>query len=210
MKFPSAFLLLIAAFSVQAESVPDTAPVETTKAEPAVIEQRIGELGFRVMSLRVSERDQSQYYKSTATIALRIHNYGRQPIALNYNKGSGSFVNERGYTWNATPNNGVRGIGIADSGNASIDYVIDAGGDMGVTLALGNDLHKGQTAGNEFDFQATFASYEDIGEGRVRRIRSYPVSMVGLKKSSIAEQLSDAPREVGDSLKKAFGGLFGK
>lgn len=214
MKTLFASILLLAASVAQAQTeAAATANVQASPqaaAEAPVVEQRIGELGFRVMSLRVSERDRGRVYNSWATLALRIHNYGSKPIALNYNDRSGSFVNARGYTWAKKMDHSVRGVGIADGGSANVDYVIDAGGDMGVTIALGNDLRDGQTAGDEFDFQAVFSSYEDLGEGRVRRIRSYPVSMIGLKKSTLAEQLSDTPREVGDSLKKAFGGLFGK
>jgi hypothetical protein len=66
----------------------------------------------------------------------------------------------------------------------------------------------GQTLGSVYDFSADFASLRDDGEGRIDILRKFPAAFVGLQRASVAEQLGDAPKNLGDSLKKSLGGLF--
>lgn len=198
--------------------LPATAAQKTTQPTAEGVkaenlpEVRVGELSFKVTSLRISRYEGY----SKATLTLTITNNGKSPIALNYKNDSGIMVNEHGYTWKV-PNygGGVSGLPVENGRSASTDYIIDPGSELRATLQLVLEAMKpGQTVGNEYNFQAVFTSFKDMGEGRLSRVRAYPVSFIGLKKSSMpeaaAQDLKDGVSTIEVDLKNALGRIFGK
>lgn len=190
-----------------------------TKAEK-LPEVRVGELSFKVTSLRIS-RVKPNTYSTTddvwATLTLTITNTGKTPIALNYKGKSASFVNEHGYSWrerNDLGGRAITGLPVETSNSASTDYVIDPGGELSATIPLLANLEPAQSTGTSFNFQAVFSSFKDMGEGRLKKVRSYPVSFLGLKKSSLteaaAQSVKDGTSNVELNFKDALGRFFSK
>lgn len=156
-------------------------------------EVRVGELSFKVTSLRISRVKPNKYAsrdETWATLALTITNHGKEPIALDYKGGSASFVNEHGYAWTERHDlsgREISGLPVEGNNQASVDYVVDPGGQLSATIPLFSELSPNQSTGTTFNFQAVFSSFKDMGEGRLKRLRSYPVSFIGLKQSSTPE-----------------------
>ena len=44
-------------------------------------------------------------------------------------------------------------------------------------------MRPGQTPGTRFDINATFGQYEDLGQGRVRKVRDFPVAFTNVAAS---------------------------
>mgnify|MGYP001567658689 CR=1 FL=1 len=145
-------------------------------------------------------------------MALTIRNHGLKPISLTYLHESATMSDDRGYRWKdaVNTNSNSTGIALTDYQGASLESVIDPAGELRVTIPLTFGLNPGQSPGSSFDFQAAFASYEDLGQGKIRRTRQYPVSVVGLQPNTASAVPVPGMQEVGDGLKKAIGGLFGQ
>lgn len=197
-------------------------PVQITKEATAekLPEMRVGELSFQATSLRISRVTPNKYSTEDdvwATLTLTITNHGKEPIALNYKEKSASFVNEHGYSWrerNDLSGRAISGLAIETRNSASTDYVVDPGGQLSATIPLFLGLKPNQSTGTSFNFQAVFSSFKDMGEGRLKKIRSYPVSFMGLKKSSLSEATAQSAKDgasnVGLNLKDALGRFFSK
>ncbi len=150
-------------------------------------EQRVGDLSFKVKSLRVLEPRDDSGNQSWATISVSITNHGKTPIALDYVGGKTSFVNERGYVWKESKDSGraIIGVPVAEYNEASVKTVLDPESELTVMIPLKFDSlnHPERTAGNSFDFAAEFVSYENMGEGRLKKLRTYPILFAGLNKT---------------------------
>lgn len=180
---------------------------ETAAAGAATPEIVVGDLAWRVVSLRVTQpqpyRGSSLY--SNAFVTLQIRNASSVPVALNYVSGSGRVVDDRGYVYEQNWMTTVEGVGLAKKNEASSEYVVPAGGSITARVMLPREFRKNETLGSSFDFSAEFLSVEDLGEGRLKNLRKYPVSFIGLQKAGIVQGQVE---EVGGQLKKAFGSIF--
>lgn len=168
--FLLALLAGISSMTVSEES--DASRTTACDSKDAVV----GDLKFSIVSIRASQNGN----KSLVTVSLSIQNQGKEPIALNYAHNTGRIVDDKGYIYDSFIN--ITGIGVSRSREASLDYVIEPERDMGVQVVFTRFHEKGQTIGTNFDFAAEFASYKDKGEGKVERIRAYPVSIVDAKR----------------------------
>lgn len=167
-----------------------------------------GDLTFRVTSLRVPSSQIPVYLVSApAKIFMRVFNHGSAPVSLAYVLRKTNFVNEYNYVWTDLGNAGLRSIientltGLpAEYNNTSAPYsIVDPGQSIDFALPLSGGPHSsGQTAGTTFDFAAEFDSYEDLGEGRARKARTYPIAFVGLHRTDDAASAGSAqlPRTV--------------
>ncbi len=160
----------------------------------SVPEVKVGELSFQVVSLQISADTgyTNLNLSSDATIILKITNHGMSPIALNYVNKKTIFINERGYLWELdSPLSGRDFIGtyLVNNNTGSTKYVVDPKGDMMVTIPLNYEGKPGQTVGNSFNFAAEFISYQDLGEGNIKRLRAYPLSFVGLHKTVVSPEV---------------------
>jgi len=198
----------------EAASNPDKNTRADTSPQPELLpEVHVGELGFKVTSLRVSRDDRViGGFGSNANISMTITNDGNTPVALDYVKGKASFVNEYGYYWSDhNEDQAIVGLPTATANSAGVNVVIKPGSELHVTLTLFYETLNGkQTVGDNFNFEAEFRSYQNMGEGEVKQLRTYPVSFVGLQQSSLQDDAKQGLQDFGDSLKKGFGGLFGR
>lgn len=183
--------------------------IPTTACSPS-LEVCVGDLSFRITSLRVSQRN--NLGNSVAAAALSIHNRGTKPVSLTYVDDSAAMTDDHGYTWKdaVDVNRNTSGIALTAYNGASLESVIDPGSAIGITLPMAFAMNDGQTPGASFDMQATFVSYEDLGQGRLRRLRTYPVSFVGLQPNKAPGVPVPGAEPVGDAVKKALGSIFGQ
>jgi hypothetical protein len=200
-------LMLALIVSVAALMPSAALALEPASAEAAPPEVVVGDLVWRMVSLRVTQpqpyRGGSLY--SNAFITLQVRNTSAAPVLLNYVSDSGRVVDDRGYVYEQNWMTTVEGVGLATKNQASSEYVVPPGAAITARIMLPRQFKKNETLGNSFDFSAEFLSVEDLGEGRLRNLRKYPVSFIGLQKASIVQGQVE---EVGGQLKKAFGSIF--
>lgn len=181
--------------------------------EPAVAAgesapQTVGELSFRITSLRVA-RPSSPATRSLsrATITLSIRNQGAQTVFLNALKGSAVLTNDLGYRWQEGYNGSVTGLDVAEKTRASLNNPIEPGAELRVQYSLRYTVMPGQSIGASYDFAAGFESLEDLGEGRLRKLREYSVAFTDVQRSDLA---AAAGQELSDGVDEVMGALFGK
>ena len=181
---------------------------------PEASELHVGNLGFVVTSVRTEDvKNSLGGINPTAKVSMTITNHGDALIALNYDDGKVSLVDENGHYCTdrvKSANQPVIGIPTDTRSTADTGHAIAPGGHVNVTIPLVCNAHKagdGVNYGTVFDFAADFSAFADMGEGNVRKLRTYPVAFVGLHKDSA---MAGGIGDVGDALKKSFGGLFGK
>lgn len=174
------------------------------------LEVCVGDLSFRITSLRVSQRN--NLGNSTAAAAVSIRNRGTNPVSLTYLDDSAAMTDDHGYSWKdaVDVNRNTSGIALTAYNGASLETVVDPGSAIGITLPMTFAMNDGQSPGASFDMQATFISYEDLGQGRLRRLRAYPVSFVGLQPNKAPGVPVSGAEPVGDAMKKALGSIFGQ
>lgn len=113
----------------------------------------------------------------TVTTAITLQNTGPTPLILNYKWNSAVFVDSNGYQYNGDyTTNGIRGLGIAKYSTADSNSAISPGESRTITFTRERYPKNGQTVGNAFDINATFVQLEDLGEGRIRQVRDFPVA----------------------------------
>lgn len=199
-------VLILALLAGAAGLLPPAASAQEP-ALAAVPEAVVGDLAWQVVSLRVTQpqpyRGSSLY--SNAFVTLQIRNTSAVPVALNYVSDSGRVVDDRGYVYEQNWMTTVEGVGLATKSEASSEYVIPPGSAITARIMLPRQFKKNETLGSSFDFSAEFVSVQDLGEGRLRNLRKYPVSFIGLQKAGIVQGQVE---EVGGQLKKAFGSIF--
>lgn len=151
-------------------------------------EVRVGDLGFKVVSIRLSEDREDYRFNSWAIITIKVVNHGKAPISLNYVAGKTTFVNERGYTWEEEVDHHATGLTIASNNSADTHTVIDPGSESGMSIPLHySGDNPGQTTGNTFTLKSEFLAVQDMGEGRLKPVGTYPVKFSGLHKTATPE-----------------------
>ena len=173
-------------------------------------EQRIGALGFEIISLRAVAESRGQ---ARSTLTLKIRNLGSAPVILNYKHGSFSLVDEHGYGYRLGHWAGFGdpvGISTATDNRAGTADLIQPGDSINVTFVSGRNPLDGQSVGNAFDLSATFVAVTDLGEGPLRVGRTYPVAFVGVPRSAGAPAVGESVRQGGKNVvDSVLKGLFG-
>jgi hypothetical protein len=170
--------------------------------------EAVDDLEFDVNSLQMSQ-DQggSVFVSSFLTVYLTIKNNGSTPVSLNYLLNSGVMVNEFSELWFFKS---ISGVGLDTGTTTSLDYVIQPGDETKATIVFSNmPTQSNKSLGTNFNFSATFTSYVDTGGGRLKEVHIYPVSFIGLHKSSIMKSGIDDIKSVGSQLKNTFKNFFG-
>ncbi len=146
------------------------------------------------------------------TVTATIRNTSPSPMIVNYLSKSMTVVDDNGYRYGtkqySPETDSVKGIPIyGQYGNRSVDTtaIISAGGTRTITFVVGRRMDSGQTPGSRLDINATFVQFEDLGQGRIRKVRDFPVaftnatastrgasSTIGRQASGIVDQASDA------------------
>ena len=110
------------------------------------------------------------------SVTITLRNTTSMPMALNYQSRSFSLVDEFGYQYSTHSYGGsVKGIPTANS-QADPTAIIGPGASRTVTFIAARSMNRGQTIGSRFDMNATFIQVEDLGQGRIRKVRDFPVA----------------------------------
>lgn len=174
--------------------------------QDVVQKETVDDLEFKADPLQIS-RDQNTTMPNTyLTVFLTIKNKGTMPVSLNYLDSSGVLINQFSQSWSFISSTG---IGLDNGGTTSLDYVIQPGAEIKATLRYADILPENQSPGNNFNFSATFTSYVDTGGGRLKEVHVYPVSFIGLHKSSLIKSGINDLKSVGSQLKNTFKNFFG-
>lgn len=142
-----------------------------------------GEVEARLDTLRVSPpRYDGGRADIVATLTLR--NTGSTPLALNYLHDSWSATDNNGYRYSVSVAAPISGIPEAYGDRADPSAVIMPGRSRTVTVPARRDMSTGQTPGNRYDLNITFVQVEDLGQGRVRKVRDFPVAFTNVPPST--------------------------
>lgn len=144
-------------------------------------------LEARLDALRVGF--DSRHSRATVTATITLRNTGTTPLVLNYQFGSWMATDSHGYRYETyqeldSRDGTVKGIPVASSSQADTSAVIMPGGTRTVTIAARRTMARGQTPGDAFDLNATFVQFEDLGQGRIRKVRDFPVAFTNVGASS--------------------------
>lgn len=144
-------------------------------AQSGGVQWNQGALDARIDAFRIG----SPHPKRTEiTVTLRLRNTGPAPIILNYQGGSWAATDNNGYQYET--HGTVKGVPVATPSRADTSALIDAGGSRTVTFNARRGMRDGQTPGDRFDINVTFVQLEDLGQGRIRRVRDYPVAFTNV------------------------------
>lgn len=113
------------------------------------------------------------------TITLQLRNTGPQAIALNYLSGSFRLVDDAGHEYSATMKK-ASGIPTASNSEADSTALIDSGGSRVVTFNAFRVPSASDALPRQFDVHATFIQLEDLGQGRTRKVRDFPVAFTNI------------------------------
>ncbi len=193
----------IAPAKAQGDSVQTNSGAEEQAPKPGQSEVLpVGDLTFQVTALRVTPPSRDGGY-TTATLSMTIRNTGTNVVFLNATQQTAVLTSEHGYRWGAGNAPRVTGIDVANQSRASLNNPIEPGRELRIQYALPGRLRSGQTLGDAFDFVCEFQSHQDLGEGQLKKLRSYPVSFVGLSRSG------GIGKAVGDGATSLLKGIFG-
>ena len=109
-------------------------------------------------------------------------------MVLNYETNSLSVTDSNGYNYimdyeRVNPEKTIKGIPATKFARVDTSAVIMPGASRTVTFIADRKMNAGQTPGGRFDINATFGQYEDLGQGRIRKVRDYPVAFTNVTTS---------------------------
>jgi len=178
-------------------------------------ELRIGELAARVSSIRLGPANLSGV-RQGATVTVQLRNVGAAPVALNYKQGSYALADNRGYRYEffGFERENVKGIPMTKPREASTSNVLAPGETQTVMFLTQRQFEPGQTPGTAFDVSMTFAAYADMGQGRVKLLREYPMTFVGVPASTgpegaVLQPTNSTKSRTGDAVDRALRNLLG-
>ena len=151
-------------------------------------------LAARVTSIRLSQKC-SDCHRTAVTIAIEIRNNGSTPLALNYEARSFSLTDNHGYMYQLLENDqlrGVKGIPVATGKRADTRQPLMPGQSSTVTFLAERSMKDGQTPGSHFDINVTFGAYQDQGQGRIQKLRTFPVAFTNVS-GATAPSLPPSP-----------------
>ena len=160
----------------------------------AAATQQVGDLSFEVASLRVGPAQGYTPRHLGVTTTIRIRNNGASPVALNYKLHSFNATDSRGYGYklhgtsgSSTNVRGVTGMATSNSTRADTSGVLRPGQVQNVTFLGVRYMRDGETPGESFDINVTFSAFEDMGQGRIRRVNDFPVAFIGVRPQGQAQ-----------------------
>lgn len=137
-----------------------------------------------IASLRLGQA--TGYTKGTValTVMLALRNTGNVPLTLNYEQNSFAATDNHGYQYRLYHEHlsdkayaqDIKGIPMATRSRAGTSQILAPGQSLNVTFIATRYMRDGQTPGSHFDIQATFGQYQDEGQGRIRKLRDFPVA----------------------------------
>ena len=185
-------------------------PATAADAAPAAASEiTVGELHLKAGSLTVSPPDPKRSVPSNASLIVEITNLSDQALTIGYLWDSARLTDDHGYEYGTHDRRDqISGVGKVTKTHADPGYIIEAGQTLRARVKMFRGFQTGQTPGTRYDFSADFVALRNSGEGRIDIQRKYPATFIGLTRASVAEQIGNAPGDIGDSLKKSLGGIF--
>ena len=156
-----------------------------------------GSVNAVIQAIRASK---SKSNKVTVTTTLTLKNTGNTPISLNYIWRSLNVVDNVGYKYESNFYSGdgsVSGIPVFSSGKGDTTAVIDPGASRTVTFTSSRNAKSGESIGGSFDINASFSQIENLGEGRIRKVRDYSVAFVGIPLNTQGQSAASLAQPVG-------------
>ena len=151
-----------------------------------------GAISANMDSIRVGPATGFASGHVAVTVTLTLRNTANAPLILNYQKGSFSATDDRGYQYelkhqhlSSHYSKDIKGIPMATPSRADTTSIISAGSARTVTFTGIRYMRDGQSPGNRFDIAATFIQLEDLGQGRVRKVRDFPVAFTNAPASGL-------------------------
>lgn len=141
-------------------------------------------LEARIDSIRVG----FQRTNVLVTVTMTLRNAGSDPMILNYETSSLSVTDDNGYPYTmyaerTDAEKTIKGIPATRFSKVDTSAVIMPGAARTVTFITNRYMRNGQTPGSRFDINATFGQYQDLGQGRVRKVRDFPVAFTNVAAS---------------------------
>ncbi len=144
--------------------------------------------GWRNQSLEASIDSIRVGFERTnvlVTVTMTLRNTGSEPMILNYETSSLSVTDDNGHPYTmpaerTDPEKYIKGIPATRNSKVDVSAVIVPGATRTVTFITHRFMKNGQTSGTRFDINATFGQYQDLGQGRVRKVRDYPVAFTNV------------------------------
>lgn len=170
----------------------------------------IGDLEARLESIRVGRNGK----RVEATVTMTVRNTGATSMILNYEGESFAATDSNGYRYEfpvGAEKDSVKGIPISRYNKVDASFVLGSGRSATVTFQIQRVMATGQTVGDRFDINASFGQYEDLGQGRLRRVQTFPVAFqnqtvaAGIGAASVGGAVSD---RAGEAVENAAGRLL--
>lgn len=186
-----------------------------TAPTPETTAWRDNQLAASVTAIRLGPKGPNYRNTIVATVSIEVRNTGNEPLPLNYEKGSFSLTDSHGYTYKLQDYDeydSVKGIPVANTNRADPRQPLMPGQASTVTFLAQRSMGGGQTPGGHFDINATFGAYRDEGQGRVRKVRTFPVAFTNIAGSTatvpLASPAAPLQEQGGKALNRLVDGLF--
>lgn len=186
-----------------------------TPAAPVGANWANGALDARLDAIRIGRLGSSSITEVTVTMTLR--NSGTTPLILNYLATSLSVTDDHGYHYEMyaekmNPTKTIKGIPTSVYNRGDTSSVLSPGASRTVTFIANRSMKNGQTPGDRFDINATFVQFEDLGQGRIRKVRDYPVAFTNVARSgsgiSQGNNGNPVPQAVGQAVDRVLGRIL--
>ena len=171
---------------LQQENARLRAQLAAQQTASAQIPNGTARLDATIQSIRAGQPAGFTNSHAGLTITMILRNTGSVPLALNYQQKTFSATDNNGYQYSlyhehlvTAYSEDIKGIPMASSSRASTNFVLQPGQSSPVTFIAVRYLDKGQTVGNRVDVTATFGAYQDMGQGRIKQLQTFPVSLLG-------------------------------
>lgn len=183
------------------------------------VTSRTGSLNAKIDAIRIGAA--TGFVKNTIAITttMTLTNTGSTPLAINYEQYKYSITDNNGYSYKldnefltTAYKKDIKGIPMATDSRASTTSVLSPSASMTVTFIAVRYMDNGQTPGDHFDINATFGQYVDEGQGRIRKVRDFPVAFTNVPASGGPglSSGSSTGAAAGQALDKAAGKLLDK
>jgi hypothetical protein len=138
--------------------------------------ERFGDIEARLDSIRAGQRTRGSV---EITVTMTLRNVSSQPMVLNYEYDTFNATDSHGYTYRffgGQDKDTIKGIPIATTNRVDPTFTLLPGRSSTVTFLVQRAMNEAQTPGSRFDISASFGQYENLGQGRLRRLQTFPVS----------------------------------
>lgn len=148
-------------------------------------ELRIGNFGFKLYSIRTSNEITRYDTLSRATAILSVVNHGDTSEEVVFQRTKAILVDEFGHVWADDYDRAATGLPTVEGSTGATGVAfLQPGEESYITVPLSRKLNQARIVGKTFDLGLEFTAIENLGEGAVRRKRTYPIHFTGVRNTS--------------------------